>query len=336
MTRIFKEEKKMLSFGKNKRIANLIIDDYVIRLVDNNGQDLQSIKRIEEKSLPVGMIENGRIVDEIEFYNFMKQLVADWGLKKREIRFYVPHSLIIMRDIELPQDVKFDEAKDYIQLETGNTIHFPFKDPVFDVYGQPKENNRVTVLAAPQEEMIKYIDAFVDSSLKPVAVDVQPLGVYRYFYEERNGLINETSNYLFVDLNLTYVNYSIFSENTLEFIRHQTYTLPKSDWQGVGESPIQWDFVGDKDRFNSEIEDQLSEIDRLMSFYQFSLHKGNKTITDIVVYGDLPSVDKIAETLGQRHDIPIHVLKSTENGPKRMDIPNAFVPALGLALKGGK
>src|SRR5690554_1617102 len=124
----------MFSFGKAKRVVNIVMEDYVIRMVENNGKDFASIKITAEKPLPTNTIQNGKIVDELKFYEFMKEVVQEWGIKNRHVRFYVPHELIIMREIEIPKDVPTNEVKQYITMEIGNTIHFPFNNPVFDIY----------------------------------------------------------------------------------------------------------------------------------------------------------------------------------------------------------
>src|SRR5699024_1447507 len=116
----------------------------------------------------------------LKFFEFMKDAVDEWGIKNRRVRFYAPQEQVIMREIELTEEVKEDELKQYITMEIGHTIHFPFKNPVFDLYDTKKaeSENKVTVLAAPEEELIKYTEIFDDVTLEPVAVDVQPLGIY--------------------------------------------------------------------------------------------------------------------------------------------------------------
>lgn len=54
-------------FGKPNKIINIVIEDYVIRLVETNNSNISSIKVIHEKPIPSGLIENGKIMDEIGF-----------------------------------------------------------------------------------------------------------------------------------------------------------------------------------------------------------------------------------------------------------------------------
>lgn len=325
----------MLSFGQSKRVANLVIDDYVIRLVENNGKGLASIKIAAEKVLPQGMIQNGKIIDELQFYEFMKEVVQAWGIKNRSVRFYVPHALIIMRDIELPEKMTKDEIRQYITMEIGNTIHFPFKNPVFDLLNAPETESvdKVTVLAAPEEEMMKYTEILADVKLKPTVVDVQALGTYRFFMKKHKE-VTKDKVYLMLELNLTSVNISIFHQNHLEFLRYQPLNVSINHWQSSGEEEqiIRWHYTGDLTKLHGEIDDQLNEIERLMNFYQFSIRNGEHSVTDLILLGDYPDLADIERRLDHLYNLPISTLTAGHIGEHQLG--PAFVPALGLALRG--
>src|SRR5690625_1960083 len=123
----------MVSFGRSKRVVNMVIEDYVIRMIENNGQTLSSMKQVKEKIIPKNVIKDGKIIDELQFFVFMKSLVREWKIKHRHVRFYVPQSLVILRELEIPEEVEKEDIKQYITMEIGNTIHFPFQLPVFDL-----------------------------------------------------------------------------------------------------------------------------------------------------------------------------------------------------------
>ncbi|MBO1003379.1 type IV pilus biogenesis protein PilM [Pseudogracilibacillus auburnensis] len=324
----------MFTFGKSKRVINIVIEDYVIRMVENNGKDLASMKYLAEKVLPPDTIVNGKVVDEVTFYEFMKELVREYSMKNRQVRFYVPHELIIMREITIPDHVLKNEWKQYITMEIGQSIHFPFTNPVFDLYELPDKNEqKVTILAAPEEEIIKYIEIFDDIKLKPIAVDVQALGVYRYFLWEQERFQSEKV-YLFLELNLTSANISIFHQHKVEFLRFQRLNVSPNDWHLDDVQSVRWKFTGDETFLNGEMEDQLNEIDRLMNFYRFSIHRGEKAVTDIILLGDIPELDHVKTKLKERYELPVTPL--TVKNLHDQEVSREFIPALGLALKGGK
>ena len=327
----------MFSFGKSKKIANIVIDDYVIRLVQNNGHDFESIKLIAEKALPLNLVENGMIVDELAFYDFMKELVREWGIRNNQVRFFVPDSLIIVRTIDIPKKVEASEWKEYLYMEIGHTIHFPFKNPVLDIYTsvETEEAHKVTVVAAPEEEIIKYVSTFEDASLKPNNVGIQALGVYRYFLHQQQEQIGAEKVFLFAEFNLSSVNISIFREENFEFHRHQLLNIDTKDWEATGEGLLNWHYTGDQQQLTGEINDQLNELERLLNFYRFSIHQGDIFVTDIVLLGDFPNLHEVARRIKDGYEQKLTLL-STENTDITIPVSDAFIPVLGLAIKGGK
>lgn len=326
----------MFSFGKSKKVINITLDDYMIRFIENNGKDLTSITTLAEKIIPQGTIQNGRIVDEMGFYEFMKEVVQEFRIKKCLCRFFVPQEMVIIRNLNIPNNVKQNEMKHYITMEIGNSIHFPFKDPVFDIYNIPQENDdvkSVTIIAAPEEEVIKYAQVFSDVDLKPIAVDMQSLGVYRYFLHQHE-VLQDNKVYFFLEMSLLSANISIFHNNLLEFHRYQSLNLSRDNWDISEEAPYTFSFKEGISYLHGLIENLMTEIERLMNFYRFSIHQGEKSITDIIVFGDFPRFDLVEETL-KRFDLPITILNVDEFSSDK-SISRAFIPALGLALKGGK
>ena len=326
----------MFSFGKSKRVANIVIDDYVIRMVENNGRDLSSIKIVAEEALPSQVIEQGKIIDELAFYDFMKTFVQTWGIKRRRLRFYAPQALVIMREIELPENIQPKEIKQYINMEIGHTIHFPFKNPVFDVYDVPEAEkiDKVTVLAAPEEELIKYTEIFADVNLHPTAVDIQPLGIYRYFFQQLENINSEQIS-MIVELHLTSMNISIFNDHKVEFIRYQPFNISLKEIKAIKENDsLDWTFTGDPTTLHTEINDQLNEIERLLNFYQYSLHQGNKSVNHLILCGDYPNLAHIEEQLTSRYPA-LSIEQLSVHSVDNDSLTAAFIPALGLALKGG-
>lgn len=327
----------MFSFGKSKKVINITLDDYIIRFIENNGKDLTSITTLAEKIIPQGTIQNGRIVDEMGFYEFMKEVVQEFRIKKCLCRFFVPQEMVIIRNLNIPNNVKQNEIKHYITMEIGNSIHFPFKDPVFDIYNIPQENDdvkSVTIIAAPEEEVIKYAQVFSDVDLKPIAVDMQSLGVYRYFLHQ-HGVLQDNKVYFLLEMSLLSANISIFHNNLLEFHRYQSLNLSRDNWDISEEAPYTFSFKEGETYLHGLIENLMTEIERLMNFYRFSIHQGEKNVTDIILTGDFPYLDLVKEAI-KRFDLPITILDMDEVMFDHELSSRGFIPAFGLALKGGK
>lgn len=341
----------MFSFFRTKRFANLVIDDYVIRLVENSGQQLTKLK-VKEIPLPAGLVENGKVIDELQFYEFMTDVVDEWKMKHAYVRFYVPDSLVIMRHVEFPAHLQGEEIIDYFMLEVGESIHFPFDDPLFDLHvvtdgefsgdgedyeqDQTTEMRKATLFAAPEEEVRKFTDLFDDLSLKPVVADVRSLGVYRFFHQI--GLSKEDKTYLFFELNLTSVNISIFSEHQIGLLRYQQLGIAVENWsyQADADGKLLWQYRSDSEEMKRVIEEQIDELERMMNFYRYSLYKGQKKIDEIIVLGDHPHLAHVVRQIEQHYELPLNLLKAYTSQTKEEAIAQPFVPALGLALKGGE
>lgn len=334
----------MFSFIKSKKILHLSIKDYVIRIVETSGRDFSSIKLVEERVLPAGIIEQGKIIDEIAFYELMKATVKELGIKNQQVRFNVPDSIVIMRQAEVPSTLKEkEEIRDYLQMEIGKSIHLPFPDPIIDLtYLQQEEmelgdeTEQINFFAAPGEELRKYTEIFADAGLKPISVDVGILADYRFF--EHIDQVHKNHVYLIVEFNVASIHLGIFYNDQLEFLRYQDLDMdfirPEQDLET---NRINWKYKQDKETIEGLMQDQVTELERVMDFYRFSLHKGERRVTDIVLLGDYPALHSIYRALKNRYE-EVSVTRFLEHWASTVgqNIDTAFIPAFGLALRGGK
>ena len=190
------------------------------------------------------------------------------------------------------------------------------------------------MFAVPEEDVRKYTEVIADASLKPIAADVRALGVYRYFHEMDYS--NETDVFLFFEMNITSINISIFHRHQLEFLRYQPFDFDLKLWvPNEQEEGTTWKFEGDEEEMWAAVDDQINELERIMSFYNFSMHKGMRNVTQIVVLGDHPNVYPAFQEIESRYNLAVTLLKAYENAEKIKEIGRQFIPALGLALKGG-
>ena len=146
-----------LTLGK-KKIINLTIKDHVVRFVELKQTHPPVISRFGERYLPKGIIHDGRIQDLETFETILEECVDDWKIAKRDVRFIVPESLIMLRKITVPSDIQEDELEGYLFMEIGSSIHLPFENPIFDYHLLPKEKNEQELLlfAGPEEVIQEY------------------------------------------------------------------------------------------------------------------------------------------------------------------------------------
>ncbi|MCU9614020.1 pilus assembly protein PilM [Caldibacillus lycopersici] len=329
----------MLNLFSNKKIVNIVIDDYVIRMVDQPNGTVTQWKNLKEKLVPAGLLERGRIVDEIEFYHFIKDTVREWGIKKRNVRFYVPDSLVIMKKVTYPANLEETEIKGHFIMELGRTLYLPFENPIFDIYPIPttdgNEEREGLLFAVPEEEIKKYTEIFDDCGLTPIAADIRAIGVYR-FYQSLQSIDNNDA-YLFLEVNLDSVLVSIFSHNRPEFLRYMDLEVQLSNWNWSRTETnfLQWEYKGEIDYINRLIDDQITEIERILSFYRYSIHKGERAVSKIILLGDIPNMNTLYEKLQSQLSLSIELLDANLPLKKMTQVPRSFIPAVGLAMRGG-
>ncbi|MGD6853797.1 type IV pilus biogenesis protein PilM [Bacillus infantis] len=318
----------LFSFGKN-RIINITIKDHVIRMAELKSSNEPEPLRCEERFLPNGIIREGRIQDFETLSSILEECVSDWKIKKRHISFLVPDPFIIIRKLDIPEDVTSEEIKGYLYMELGTSIHLPFEDPVFDFapLQEESEKRQILLFAAPEEVVNEYVSLFEDAGLRPAAADISCLALYRLYYEY--DLPAPDEHLMMVQFDAQQVNVSIFEGHEPVFMRHLMIDADHDKWEAEPGSGLV--YKGDKSEVLLPLEDIYKELDRVMNFYRYSLNQGNKQITKILADGDHPWMGDIRSILAERFDAPLAVLGGEQNTEQR--IKPQFNLNVGLGLK---
>ncbi|WP_199425651.1 type IV pilus biogenesis protein PilM [Thermaerobacillus caldiproteolyticus] len=311
----------MLNIVKPRhKIANLVMKDHVIRYIEVKPHDPFSIHKYGERELPSGVIHDGKILDRETLEIILEECVSEWKLKHRRIRFIVPDSVVVIRQIPLPNDLEEDEIRGYLFMELGATIHLPFEDAVFDYVILEKTEEKLTILlfAAPEQAVMSYADVLDVVKLRPIAADVSPLCLYRLYYAADQ--VKKDDHLLLVQMDVSAVNVSAFYQHKPVFMRHLLM-----EWQREQHDMKQLE------ELLQPFEDVYKEIERMMSFYRFSIHQGNEQITRVLLTGDHPHLSSIYQSMQERFDVPIERLSDKIASV----IDSRYHLAWGLGLKEG-
>ena len=96
----------------------------------------------------------------------------------------------------------------------------------------------------------------------------------------------------------------------------------------------QYVYKGDEAELAGRLAGVAKEVGRLIDFYQYSLNKGKRELSKIVLTGDHPMLAAIANDLQTRFGIQSEVMKSPLlSGENNNPLPATHHLALGLALK---
>ncbi|MFI8685586.1 type IV pilus biogenesis protein PilM [Rossellomorea sp. NPDC077527] len=312
-------------FNKNKNKINIVISDLWIRFVELKSVSPLHIHQFGEKRIADGMISDGKIIEKEAFQAFLEECVLDWGMKKREVQFIVPNTQMIIRKMSISSDIEDDEVKSHLFLEIGTSIHLPFENPVFDVVvvGNKEDKKEIILVAAPEDIVMEYQQMLTGAHLKPVVADISPLAYYRYIHSL--DMTQRESHEMLLYFSQSNVTVSIFHDHQPVFFR----PIGLGDEREVVEERTY------QNNFQSlPFDDVMKEIDKVISFYRYTLTNDESTINKIYVAGDHPMVGEIHTLLSKRFEIDIIEVPSVaRDAHSNEKLSSEFLLAIGLGLK---
>lgn len=317
---------------KKNRLVALELNEYVIRAIVMNSQDVNQAV-FYEQPLIAGVIEGDSIRDEMALFDEFKKVVDAWGIKRHDVRFFVPDSSVMMKSFEHPADVVASKLKAYVEMEIGQTIHLPFTNPLIDVYDAKPNDGEATLFAAPSEEVNKMASLLDDVSLTPAVADVRSLSTIRLL--EKLNLFTPQKSYLITDWSITGLSISIYTPGKLEFLRYQTIETPIKLWESRVEDghKVTLTYDGEIEEYRMLLLDQIAEIDRILNFYRFSLYKGEKAVDEIIILGDSPEMDYIVNEMRSSYETPIQYIDDHKVQTIYPNLNAKLIPLIGLVLK---
>jgi type IV pilus assembly protein PilM len=323
-------------FSAKGRPIDLVINDHSIRYLELKNSGLPVPLKWGERYLPPGIIKEGKIIDLDTLEVILEQCIQTWKFRNRKVRFLVPDPFVTIRKIPIPADLVENEIKDYLYLEMGASIHLPFEDPVFDFITLPvlEDKQEILLFAANRERVLEYSHLLSRLKLKPEVADLSALALYRLYhlFSKRTGV----ERMLMIQFDIDIINMSIFENEVPFFMRHYSIHYDEKEWEiQIGRSGFQQlTFIGDEDQLQQQLNDAYREMNKLIEFYQFSLHQGKNEINKMVLTGDHPLLSKIVADLSNRFEIEIQLLDASElDTEKNKPLPRSHNLVLGLALK---
>ncbi|QFF99570.1 pilus assembly protein PilM [Psychrobacillus glaciei] len=318
--------------SKKKRFIALEVNAYIIRAIVLDSPDINQAT-LYEQPLQAGIMDGDVIRDEMALYDILKDLIKGWGIKRYDVRFFVPDSSVMMKTFEHPKELSSSKLKGYVEMELGRTIHLPFSQPLIDVYDEKPNDGEATLFAAPSEDIFKMGGILDDLSLHPTISDVRTLSTIRFMEKVKTFVADKS--YLITDWSINGVSISIYTPGKLEFLRYQTIDSPTQNWQSrqENEKDVMCFYDGEIEEYRSLLIDQIAEIDRILNFYRFSLYKGEKAVDEIIILGDSPEIDYITSEMRANYGTPIQYFDDATIQSVYPNFKAKHVPLLGLVLK---
>lgn len=324
-------------FRKNRPVY-MIIKDYVIRYVEVKQTNPLVIQRYGERYLPDGLMKEGKIVDADTLSLILEECIDQWKLRKRKIYFHAPDAFVVIRKVNIPDDLHEDEIYGYLYMEIGTSIHLPFDEPVFDyaMINNEKGNKEIILFVLPEEIIEAYTNVFEVGKLIPALADISSLSLYRLYHQFIDQ--NKSGQLMIVQFDLQAVNVCIFENQFPVFMRHIPMELDLKQWNLSMEFDERFEpsYAGDQKDVSNALKDMYKEIARVIDFYRYTLNQGNQQVTKLYLSGDHPWMTEIETELRRRIPIPIETITADtiRTVANNMPLPTAFHSVAGLGLKG--
>lgn len=310
---------------KRKADICMEIKDDVIRYVELKSLDPIIVRQYGEKRLPENLIDGGKIINMAAFKDFIATCVKEWRFKRRKILFIEPDETVALKLVTVPIHITQEEMRGYLYHALGESIILPFEHSAIDyaICSETEQEQTVLLVATPEDLVTNYAQAFRSNQLELIAADISPLCIYRLYLDQmRNGYLPEEIMILQVDTLSTTI--SILEDHVPIFMQSEKLFTQKKQWKDDLEMATD---------MQNRLTDLISEIQRILHFYQFSISQG-KVIKEIILVGGNPFLDSFGEEMKKRLNVAIKTITETIPTLNGKSVPKQYHLAIGLGLKG--
>lgn len=285
------------------------------------GKPIQ-IQRAGILPLSEGLIREEGLSDPAYLYHEMKDWVKKERLAGRKAFLTLPAFHTFIRKIKVPV-MKEKDLSRYLEVEITGSLYLPFEDPVFDYTLEKEgegEEQTVILYATPRKILEDYLAVMEELSISISSVDIPALALLRH--PVREGIHLE-ENLMILYLTQETIDLYMYYRQIPEFMRSIPLQQSHLSW-GDALSEFAWN-------------DTISEVRRMLNFYQFNMHEEEKMVTQLIVMGEHPGKERfihlLAEGFTEIKIEPFSVRLPSGDGEREM---NEYALPLGLALRGVK
>jgi len=346
-----------------RQSANLIGIDIgtgaikIVEVIWEKGKPV--LKNFGIKDLPPKIIEDGCIIDTERLTELLSQLLANTPTTTKNAVVAVGGRVMFARELlfptmtmaELGEAIKWDLEK-YIPY-APDTYYFDYS-----IVGKGKTDNEVKVLlvASPMENVTNIMAVIKDVGLKLVAVDVEPLALYRIFTEAERSMV--------IDIGAFLSQVTVFQHGSPAVIRNipiggqnfsnvimQTLEIPFSEAEQLKQQHL---FLlpedqEDREEQYSEVKHQMEllvgefvrDIRRTAEYYQ--QENSDVVIDKILITGGGAKLGNLVNYLSTQVEFHAEIydplvklsIPGTFDKKHLQQIAPQLGTAIGLALRGG-
>lgn len=317
-----------MALGQKPNIY-LVFTDRSFRYLVMEQKNKQLIEK-NEIVFDTPILEDGKLVNESTLRSALSNLVENKKWKNSKLFFIVPDQFVTMKQEEIPAQLSYKEAKEYIKLQLNSIIRLPFKNPVFDF--EPLEiedqQQKILLFAYPRQHLTKLQNLFEEVDLRPEFAGISFLSVYRA-YNELNQIERENQydqHLLMIQWHKFDIALTVFHNSYPEFNSHAHLSETNKAWK-KNEETNEWQWIQTQDELDRIVEEQLLAIERFMDFYKYSVTDGEAKITDTLIKGGFPNLDYVKNWLKEQFNIAVQTIDLP------FDLEDEYSALYGLILK---
>lgn len=343
-----------------KKSSNLIgidIGTGSIKLAEIAWQNNQPVlKNFGIAEMPDKAVEDGRIVNSQQLTHALSQLLSTTRTASKNVVVAVGGRVMFARELIFPK-MTVQELGEAIKWDVGKYIPYAPGSYYYDfaIVGEGNTDTEIKVLlvASPLENVTNIINVIKNVGLTPVAVDVEPLALYRVF--------NDVERAMVIDIGALLSQVTIFQNGSPAVIRNipiggQNFT--KAIMEGLNiefneaekikinetilsQNKIVAKYSNIQQQMESLINEFARDINRTAEYYQ--QQNKNVNINKIFITGGGAKLNNILQSLSSKLDMPavlhdpLTKLKIPTNFDKThlQKVAPQLGTAIGLALRGG-
>lgn len=164
-----------------------------------------------EKTIPPGIIESGKIIDNTRIKEILVQLKKEEGINS--VRVSLPEEQIYLFKIKIPKEVGID-IRDIIELSLEEYVPVSPKEIIFDyeLYEEDDKNYKVEVSAVPKNITESYLSVFKDCGITVPSFELEAQALTRAVI--KNG---DMDTYMIVDFGKERTGVAIVSRGITVF-----------------------------------------------------------------------------------------------------------------------
>jgi type IV pilus assembly protein PilM len=200
-------------FGINNSILGLDIGSSHMKIahLKQHRQNWKLINWAIVKT-PEDTILDGKILNKDKLVGVLIDILAKYKFNERKVVTAVSNLRIVTRYITMPQ-MPEKELNQAVNWEAKN--HIPIYDENmkidFKVLGKADDNRtRLVITGISKQTSLEYLDMLTDAGLKPVAIDIYPVSLQRFF-----GGSGSRQPFCIVDLGAFHTKLVIIQEDSI-------------------------------------------------------------------------------------------------------------------------